>query len=246
VLGQCTEALEEQLKSHEDFPTAHNDGVALLQIIKQLTYSFEERRFLADALTDVKENFYGFRQGRYMSLQRYHKLFLAQVQELDKVGMSIADEALVNDVVVRNGNVGPDGRAIPDDADRTSSREMSLAIRFIRGANSNYKSYLTHLRNSYLDGNDVYPTTLHEAYNILQQRETDTSNTGVPSNDGVAFATGGEVICFFFRLKSASTVASQDTMHESALMRTDVATDKGMMVVKGAEVLVVDDRVHTS
>jgi hypothetical protein len=63
MLGQCTEALEERLKSHQDFPVAHNDGVALLQIIKRLTYSFEERRFLADALTDVKENFYGFRQG---------------------------------------------------------------------------------------------------------------------------------------------------------------------------------------
>jgi hypothetical protein len=32
-------------------------------------------------------------------------------------------------------------------------------------------------------------------------------------------------------------------MHESALMRTDVAKDKGMMVVKGTEVRVVDDRV---
>jgi hypothetical protein len=112
-----------------------------------------------------------------MSLQRYHELFLAQVQVLDEVGVSIADEALVNDIAVRNGNVGPDGRAIPDDANCASCREMSLAIWFIHGANSNYKSYLTHLRNSYLDGNDVYPTTLHEAYNILQRRETDTSNT---------------------------------------------------------------------
>jgi hypothetical protein len=116
----CTEALEEQLKSHEDFPAAHNDGVALLQIIKQLTYSFEEHCFLADALTDVKENFYGFRQGRYMSLQCYHELFLTQVQVLDEVGISIADEALVNDVTVRNGNVGPDGEVIPDDADCVS------------------------------------------------------------------------------------------------------------------------------
>jgi hypothetical protein len=34
-------------------------------------------------------------------------------------------------------------------------------------------------------------------------------------------------------------------MRESALMRTDVAMDKGMMVVKGTEVQVIDDRVHT-
>jgi hypothetical protein len=56
-LGQCTEALEEQLKSHEDFPLAHNNGVALLIIIKQLTYSFEEQQMLADAFTNIKENF---------------------------------------------------------------------------------------------------------------------------------------------------------------------------------------------
>jgi hypothetical protein len=67
---------------------------------------------------------------------------------------------------------------------------------FIRGANSNYKSYLTHLCNSYLDGNNIYPATLHEAYNILQQRESDTATAGVSSHDGVAFTTGGEVICF--------------------------------------------------
>jgi hypothetical protein len=70
---------------------------------------------LVDALTDVKENFYGFRQGRYMSLQRYHKLFLAQVQVLDEVGVSIANEALVNQVAVTNGNIGLGGEANPDD-----------------------------------------------------------------------------------------------------------------------------------
>jgi hypothetical protein len=170
--------------------------VALLQIIKQLTYSFEECRMLVDALTNVKENFYGFRQGRYMSLQRYHELFLAQVQVLDKAGVSIANEALVNQVAVTNGNIGSGGEANPDDTDRASARELSLAMRFIRGANSNYKSYLTHLCNSYLDGNNIYPTTLHEAYNILQRRESDTATAGVSNHDGVAFMTSGKVICF--------------------------------------------------
>jgi hypothetical protein len=131
-----------------------------------------------------------------MSLQRYHELFLAQVQVLDKVGVSIADEALVNQVAVMNGNIGEGGEANPDDAYRASARELSLAMRFIRGANSNYKGYLTHLRNSYLDGNNIYPATLHEAYNILQQRESDTTTAGVSSHDGVAFTTGREVICF--------------------------------------------------
>jgi hypothetical protein len=171
-------------------------GVALLQIIKRLTYSFEEHRMLVGTLTNIKENFYGFRQGRYMSLQRYHELFLAQVQVLDEVGVTIADEALVNHVAVMNGNVREGGEAKPDDADRASARELSLAMQFFRRANSNYKAYLTHLRNSYLDGNNIYPATLHEAYNLLQWQESDTTTAGVSSHDGVAFATSGEVICF--------------------------------------------------
>jgi hypothetical protein len=46
---------------------------------------------------------------------------------------------------VTNGNIGPGGEAKPDDADWASAWELSQAMRFIRGANSNYKSYLTHL-----------------------------------------------------------------------------------------------------
>ncbi len=96
---------------------AHNNGVALLIIIKRLTYSFEEQRMLVDALTHIKENFYGFRQGRYMPLQWYHELFIAQVQVLDEVGVSIADKALINKIAETNGNVNPDGVADPTNAD---------------------------------------------------------------------------------------------------------------------------------
>ena len=33
VLGQCTDTLQEQLKSHHDFQNANQDGIALLVII---------------------------------------------------------------------------------------------------------------------------------------------------------------------------------------------------------------------
>ena len=42
VFGQCTDALQDKLKSHTDFPEAYQDGIALLTIIKTLTYTFEE------------------------------------------------------------------------------------------------------------------------------------------------------------------------------------------------------------
>ena len=60
VLGQCTDALQERLKSHHDFLNANQDGIALLVIIRSLIHTFEENRKLSNAIMDVKEKFYKF------------------------------------------------------------------------------------------------------------------------------------------------------------------------------------------
>ena len=161
VLGQCTDALQECLKSHRDYEAANQDGIRLLVIIRSLIHTFKENRKLSDAIMDVKEKFYRFYQGRHMTLEQYHELFLAQVEVLDEVGITIEDDALVLEIGEQNG------RVIPNDDDRVKARNQVLTIRFIRGTNLQHKGYLRHLRNSYLDGTDNYPRMVHEAYNIL-------------------------------------------------------------------------------
>ena len=42
VMGQYTVGLEEHIKSHADYESASQNSIALLQIIKQLIYSFED------------------------------------------------------------------------------------------------------------------------------------------------------------------------------------------------------------
>ena len=42
VLGQCTDALQERLKSHCDYKDANQDGIRLLVIIRSLIHTFEE------------------------------------------------------------------------------------------------------------------------------------------------------------------------------------------------------------
>jgi hypothetical protein len=44
VFGQCTEALQDKLKSHPDFPGVYQNGIGLLSIIKTLTYTFERAK----------------------------------------------------------------------------------------------------------------------------------------------------------------------------------------------------------
>ena len=180
VMGQCTEALKECLKSHEDFVSANQNGIALLILIRSILHTFEECRKLADGLSDVKMAFYKLRQGKYMKLKHYHDIFLAQVEVLDEVGVTVTDIALVQHVAQQHG------RDEPVAADHEEAKQIALSIQFIKETNASHKPYLTHLRNSYLDGLDVYPNTVQEAYNILQRREEIHGMSPV-DGDGVAF-----------------------------------------------------------
>ena len=157
VIGQCTEALKEHLKSHEDFVGANQNGIALLILIHSLLHTFEECCKLADGLSDVKMAFYKLHQGKYMKLEQYHEIFLAQVKVLDEVGVTIPDTNLIQHVAEQHG------RGVPIAADHQEAKQIALAIQFIKGTNASHKPYLSHLHNSYLDGLDVYPNTVQEA-----------------------------------------------------------------------------------
>ena len=120
-----------------------------------------------------------------MTLERYHELFLAQVEVLDEVWIMIEDDALVMEVAEQNR------RAVLNDDDHSEARSQELTIQFIRGTNTHHKGYLRHLQNSYLDGTDNYPRTVYEAYNILQRCKEDTPVQGIEC-DGVSFAQNGQ------------------------------------------------------
>ena len=107
VMGQCTESLKKRLKSHEDFIGASQNGISLLVLIRSLRHTFEEYRKLADGLSDVKMAFYKLCQGKYMKMEHYHELFLAQVDVLNEVGVTIPDTALIQHVAEQHGRGEP-------------------------------------------------------------------------------------------------------------------------------------------
>ena len=181
VMGQCSEALKERLKSHEDFMDANQNGISLLVLIRSLLHTFEEHRKLADGLPDVKMAFYKLRQGKHMKLECYHELFLAQVEVMDEVGVTIPDTALIQHVEEQHGT------GVTTAADQAEAKQIALAIQFINGPNASHKPYLSHLRNSYLDGVDVYPNTVQVAHNILQCRE-ETHSVPTVEGNGIVFA----------------------------------------------------------
>jgi chorismate mutase len=183
VLGQSSDALQDRLKSHEHFPAAMQNGLALLRIIKTITYNFEERRNLVDAVGEVKEKFYVFKQGQHTTLQRHYEAFDCLLSVMNEVGIDIVDPIVLSTVAANNGH------AAPTADDHREAKQLALAGRFIRSTNAKHETYLKELRHSQLNGHDDYPRTLSNAYNVLQRREPDV--TPAIHHEGVAFLCAG-------------------------------------------------------
>ena len=64
AMGQCTKALKECLKTHEDFVGANQNVIALLVLIRSLLHTFKEDHKLADGLSDMTMAFYKLHQGK--------------------------------------------------------------------------------------------------------------------------------------------------------------------------------------
>ena len=188
VMSQCTEALQDKLKSRQGFEEANQDGIALLKIIKAILYSFEQARYQEDELMSIKTTFYTFKQGNSMSLQRYYELFVRHVTVMDEVGISISNNATVYTIAQENDY------DIPTGEDYAKAKERVLAMRFMQGANPNYNlEYLAHLCNSHLEGTDLYPKTLMEAYHTMSHHEPSKGTSmSLGGGEGVSFAMRGQ------------------------------------------------------
>eukprot|EP00934_Nitzschia_sp_Nitz4_P002894 Nitzschia sp. Nitz4//scaffold489_size5144//2753//5083//NITZ4_009231-RA/size5144-processed-gene-0.2-mRNA-1//1//CDS//3329552900//2884//frame0 len=198
VLGQCTPAMEERIRSHEKFPEVRQDGLKLLDIIMNILHAFESKQKIDVAMDEIQETYYTMHQSREMSLQKFYEMFTAHIKVMERVNCTFADQALIDSVATSNG------RRVANDADREAAKKRAIATRFLRACNHKHQSYRTHLSDAFLDGNDHYPKTLHDVYNIMQRRQ-DTRGQ-YPENDideegltftqneetGVALATQGE------------------------------------------------------
>ena len=68
IMSQCTDALQDKLKTHPDYAVMSKDGIPLLKIIKFILHSFEQACHQEDNLVTIK-TFYTFKQGNNMSIQ---------------------------------------------------------------------------------------------------------------------------------------------------------------------------------
>lgn len=168
VMSQCTAQLEQQIRSHDDFPAVNNDGIELLRIIRSLTHSPQGTRHkLQNTLLDMQFTYFNLKQGK-QPLDQYHDKFKAQVDAMKDARIPFSSPDHIREVATRRGRLPNEDPTAEDEA---AAEEESIAIQFVRG--SQYTANKRHLRNDIWEGNDIYPTTMQEAYTILQRRDDD-------------------------------------------------------------------------
>ena len=119
------------------------------------------------------------------------------------------------------------GTFVTDD-DKQEAHRQSIAMRFIRACG--HGEYLQHLRNSFLDGKDIYPKNISDAFEIMDQRvptrgaahASVVANNSSEINTGIAFPTRGTSTTTSINSGSTTNSDITTTSHSQA-----TTTDNG-------------------
>jgi hypothetical protein len=170
VIGQCTDLIQSKLKQQAVWTTISQDqdAIALIGLIKTITFRFEDHKFLPLALYLSKASLCNLRQGN-MANHYYLQRFQNLVDVATSYNGQLHDQAIVHIVTERlHPNVVYD---ILTDAQKlvvqTASSDLYLATMFIHQSDRRrYGKLSEELENSSTKGNDDYPDNLVSAYTI--------------------------------------------------------------------------------
>jgi hypothetical protein len=168
IWSQCSKAMQAKIKSASNYETLHddNDSLLLLAEIKGILYKFESQKNIYVALDMAKSFFYSSRQGQHETNAAYMTRFKDSTAVIEHYGGSIGDdEALVREEIKRLPSPVTEEQIT---ACTAIAKEKSHAIAFLRRADPvRYTTLTTDLENQFTRGNDQYPTTVTDTYNML-------------------------------------------------------------------------------
>jgi hypothetical protein len=167
------------------------EGIELLKLLKTILFKFEPQIYKPLAIHDAMYKFMTAKQSKQMPAAEYLEYFQNNLDVLDAVGATIGPhKGVIN--MITGGGAG----AAATQAQIAEANERSVAIAFISNADkTRYGRLIEDLHNNYLMGQDNYPRTLNQAYNLLVNWQQDPRNMiqyGAGPNDGIVFAHRGE------------------------------------------------------
>ena len=183
--------LSDKLQSHITFTTIEQqqNGLDLLKLIKTLTHTYDNTKIHnVDALDTYKWQYMTMKKQGHQSIGDFYQPIQAHVHMCEDMGVQLYEPALATSIMSDRG-----GTIVTED-DKQNAHKQAVAMQFIRACA--HGEYLQHLCNSFLDGMDIDPKKISDAFAIMDQR---IPSRGVPHtsiitnnndiNTGIAFPT---------------------------------------------------------
>ena len=181
VWGQCTSALQSEIKSIDDYDVhaATYDTLWLLKTVKRVSSGVVTRgNGYSNMLNVISRFFHEVYQGQNESEDSWYKRFRAECNTLKSANLGYI---FYNFDVA--GHTDPNN---PPTANQIAEEtEKCRAMFFLKFSNMNrYPDLMDFLRNSEMVNNDQYPTTLVGVYELLlQYRNREQSSSGRNKNN---------------------------------------------------------------
>ena len=170
---------------------AASDGLQLLIAIKDLLFNVQEQKYVPLSIHLAKRQFFLLSQGRNTVGECYEQ-FKNQTDVLSHIGAGIGDDEAIMKQVLRSQGININNATDKqEEAAELEGIQWFLALAFLMGSDRNrYGRLLEKLENDFTAGNDNYPKTLTDAYNMLLEWKDDPRLLiRMAGNDGISFAT---------------------------------------------------------
>ena len=184
--GQCSNEMKGRLKSNGSFKVWEKDHniVELLKEIQAISCRLDSRTYYLEAFLKAKTDFYCIKQKSGESDSDYYARFIKTVDTAEHYGAELFnDEALVRHELVLDDTIEGLRDDLTDviydrEVSQANARERLQAYIFINGSDpKRYKELHKSLKKSLVFGQNHYPVTLSDAFNILLKFGQNNSNT---------------------------------------------------------------------
>lgn len=170
VIGQCTENLKAKLESLTVWPSlkVNKNAIALLEVMKNIVFRFEEQRYAMHSLFKANEAVYVIKQKEDETNNAYYERFCNTVETAEGFGacFGIDEVSISMDPTYMKLSDADKERSDLKLAAQERVRQRYLAYMFIyKLDHTRYASFKKDLQNDYAKGNSSYPKTVQDAYN---------------------------------------------------------------------------------
>ena len=171
VLGQCTDAMIARIEAHMDYPTTSekSDGVALLKIIKSVSFYFHDQKYAPQSIHEQKRQLFSIKQSQHETVTHYYERFHNAVQVLEQCGGTIGTDPGVVQLVCTNLRLST-STTDPGEVRKITEavHEYTMAVAFLLGADpARFGTMMREYENAFTNGHNEWPKTLNEAHRRL-------------------------------------------------------------------------------